>query len=266
MCQEIDLHFDQNEKEMQTPEDYSFFLSRNELKMETHEPTLSLYEWVHLSCATWIPGPVVTPKTPVRLNKFEEKRFHLQCIICLKRGGACMQCQYSRCTIAFHVECARRSNYCMEIERKERDKIYRMFCEKHRPLKIVKEIEERDRQTIEEIQKFCKIIDKCMEIDHRYQMKPRKHHDQLKEKESLNKNFSSKNTNGSLKKSNQKEKISRKENFKNVEKAKKWREKDKKMLFERVKEKYLLFRKMRINVIRVDPLKKLRKTNKISSN
>lgn len=31
------------------------------------------------------------------------------------------------------------------------DKIYRIFCEKHRPLKIVKEMEERDLQTIEEI-------------------------------------------------------------------------------------------------------------------
>jgi hypothetical protein len=32
----------------------------------------------------------------------------------------------------------------MEIERRERDKSYKMFCEKHRPLKIVKEMEERD--------------------------------------------------------------------------------------------------------------------------
>jgi hypothetical protein len=56
-----------------------------------------------------------------------------------------MQCQAPRCQIAFHVECARRNNYCMEIERKDREKSYRMFCEKHRPLKIVKEMEERDR-------------------------------------------------------------------------------------------------------------------------
>ena len=107
--------------------------------------THTLYEWIHLSCASWIPGPLVTPKTPVRLNKFDEKRFNLQCIICLKKVGACMQCQATRCTISFHVECARRNNYCMEIERRERDKSYRMFCEKHRPLKIVKEIEDRDR-------------------------------------------------------------------------------------------------------------------------
>ena len=39
----------------------------------------------------WIPGPIVTPKTPVRLNKIDHKRFQLQCIICgLKNEGACV--------------------------------------------------------------------------------------------------------------------------------------------------------------------------------
>lgn len=30
-------------------------------------------------------------------------------------------------------------------------KEYKIFCEKHRPLKIVKEMEERDKQTVDEI-------------------------------------------------------------------------------------------------------------------
>jgi len=34
----------------------------------------------------------------------------------------------------------------MEVERKqERDKNFKVYCEKHRPLKIVKELEERDK-------------------------------------------------------------------------------------------------------------------------
>ena len=37
-------------------------------------------------------------------------------------------------------------------------------------------------------------------------------------------------------------------------KNKKWREKDKKILAERVKEKYLMIRKMRLNLIKVDPM------------
>lgn len=55
-----------------------------------------------------------------------------------------------------------------------------------------------------------------------------------------------------------KEKIAKEKRVKEV--IKKWREKDKKMLFERVKEKYLMFRKMRINIIRVDPMRKFRKS------
>jgi flagellar motility protein MotE (MotC chaperone) len=58
------------------------------------------------------------------------------------------------------------------VVRASTDKTYRVFCEKHRPLKIVKEMEERDQATIEEIQRFCKILDKCMEIDERHQLKP----------------------------------------------------------------------------------------------
>lgn len=55
----------------------------------------------------------------------------------------------------------------MEIERKEgsRDKTYKVFCEKHKPLKIVKVMEEKDKQMIDEIQRFSKVIDKCMDID-----------------------------------------------------------------------------------------------------
>ena len=103
-------------------------------------PSETLYEWVHLSCAMWIPGPIVTPKTPVRLSKLDCKRFQMQCIICgLRNEGACCSCQHAQCQITFHVECARRSNYFMEVERVDRDREYKIFCEKHRPLKIVKE-------------------------------------------------------------------------------------------------------------------------------
>ena len=57
-----------------------------------------------------------------------------------------------------------------------------------------------------------------------------------------------------------KEKILKEKKIKEV--VKKWREKDKKMLFERIKEKYLMFRKMRINIVRVDPMKKFKKSGK----
>ncbi|MFS8159784.1 MAG: hypothetical protein ACMG6E_06160, partial [Candidatus Roizmanbacteria bacterium] len=91
---EMELYFDKNEKENQIPDDYNYFLQKNESRLESpfHSNTQTLYEWIHICCSSWIPGPLVTPKTPVRLNKFDDKRFSLQCIICLKRDGACMQC------------------------------------------------------------------------------------------------------------------------------------------------------------------------------
>ena len=47
---------------------------------------------------------------------------------------------------------------------------------------------------------------------------------------------------------------------------KKWREKDKKTLFERVKERFNLIRKLRINIIKVDPNKRKRHNNQNMKN
>jgi hypothetical protein len=43
------------------------------------------------------------------------------------------------------------------------------------------------------------------------------------------------------------------------EKVKRWREKDKKQLFEHVKIRYLQYRKLKVNMVRVDTLKKERR-------
>ena len=125
----IDLHFLQSEADAELPGDYSFFIQRNEQRLESPDaiPTETLYEWVHLSCAIWMPGPSVTPKTPVRMSKLDTRRFNLQCIICgKKKAGACITCQYctkdEKCNISFHVECARRANYYMEVERVDRER------------------------------------------------------------------------------------------------------------------------------------------------
>ena len=113
----------------------------------------------------------MTPKTPVKMNKIENKCFQLSCIICMTKDGACMQCQTPKCDISFHVECARRANYYMEIEKKDRDKVHKIFCEKHRPLKIVKEMVEKEKCAMDEVNRFCKVIDKAMEIYSKYKMR-----------------------------------------------------------------------------------------------
>ncbi len=59
----------------------------------------------------------------------------------------------------------------MEIERLERERFYRIFCERHRPLKIVKEQEEKDTLAVEEVYKFAKMLEKCIEINQRVEAK-----------------------------------------------------------------------------------------------
>ena len=39
----------------------------------------------------------------------------------------------------------------------------------------------------------------------------------------------------------------------------KWRDKDKKLLFERVRDRFLQLMKLRVNVLRVDPMIKIKK-------
>lgn len=89
----LDLKFEGEEKQNEIPDDYAIFFHRNEQLIQQAKRSISRYEWVHLSCASWIPGIHVTPKTPVKLtNKMERKRFDLRCIICLTKDGACIQC------------------------------------------------------------------------------------------------------------------------------------------------------------------------------
>lgn len=294
--EQLQLHFIQSEQVTEIPEDYTFFLQRNSARLEkTAIPnTETLYEWVHLSCAMWIPGPIVTPKTPVRMSKIDTKRFSLQCIICGRKTGACIQCQYSKCMISFHIECARRANYFLEIERVERERVYRVFCEKHRPLKIVKEIEERDLQIVNEVTKFTKVIEKAVDVNSRVYIKKQKQkritpfqrpqpvaasrrsmkdekrrakHELLMQAKEMAKSakYASR-----LKRQEERERLqaehrASKERRKKSREAtvvdrkvpKHWREFDKKMLYQRIREHYLGLIKLRMNLVNVEPLRKL---------
>lgn len=98
-----------------------------------------------------------------------------------------------------------------------------------------------------------------MEIDYKHQIKPQSSKDAKGDSNETKKN---EKNNESFHKSNKGQKGERgsKKNGegdrRKEDKMKKWREKDKKQLFERVKEKYLQYRKMKIFCIRVDPFRR----------
>ena len=123
----VELNFNKHEKQNHcTPEDYSHFIRRNEQMLESKDVpvTDTLYLWVHHSCAMWMPGPTVTPRTPVRMARLDYQKFNIGCVICGQKGievGAALKCFKPECQIYFHVECAKRAGYCMEIEKQQKN-------------------------------------------------------------------------------------------------------------------------------------------------
>ena len=81
----------------------------------------TLFAWVHLSCAQWVPETQTIPKQSVKLSKLDEKRYTELCSICNTTMGVTFPCSSLThpCALQFHVECARRANYYLEVVKPE---------------------------------------------------------------------------------------------------------------------------------------------------
>lgn len=260
------MNYNKNEKNNQfIPEDFRDFIQRNEQKLESDNAPITdtLYHWVHHSCSMWTQGPQVTPKTPVKMNKLDFSKFLVGCVICGQKGiniGASVKCFRQDCQIYFHVECAKRANYCMEIDKKnnknQKEKVFKIFCESHRPFKIIQEINDQNTKEVEDIQKFMKTIEKCYDIYKKWMLKPKKQLSKTERNKMVRQALQFRKSELVLiKKSQQKQGRPRKERREDeLKKKKKWKEKDKRILLERVKEKYLQIKKMRFNIQKIDPM------------
>lgn len=104
--------------------------------------------WAHLLCAMWIPETGVS--NPVYMEPIDsveripKARWKLQCYICRRRVGACIQCENKNCCTAFHVTCARRAGLLLKTQRQrvahtpdsdddESGERLRAWCHKHLP-------------------------------------------------------------------------------------------------------------------------------------
>ena len=135
------------------------------------------------------------------------------------------------CSLKFHVECARRSNYYLEVAKTEgplnsggagggvqnRDE-KRLFCESHRPLKLIRDIEERKKFMNDEIVVYSNVVKKCTDIIERNRT-------QLRSMRSIhNSNLNDK----------------------------KWKKQDKKILLSKVKEVFLEYPKLKITLTKIN--------------
>jgi NuA3 HAT complex component NTO1 len=100
-------------------------------------------KWSHLLCALWIPEvgignqSLMEPVTDV--EKVPKSRWKLQCYICKQRMGASIQCSNKNCFVAFHVTCARRSQFYLKMKAGHGNSaimdshLLKAFCHKHVP-------------------------------------------------------------------------------------------------------------------------------------
>ena len=118
-------------------------------------------QWVHLTCSLWIPELNVSfeNRAEVNFKRINPKRYRLRCTICKVTGKCCIQCANKDCKVAFHVECARSSGYCLnKIENKGR----LAYCSDHDPRRTKLKLQEEAAFAYKEILKFSKITLECI--------------------------------------------------------------------------------------------------------
>ena len=111
----------------------------------------------------------------------------------------------------------------MEVVKQEGNQVQRkIYCEKHRPFHLIKELDAEVKKSIEQVITFSKLIERGKELVEKYSSKKRS------------------------------------------QPEKKWREKDKKALLERVRERFFNLRKQAIIVVKQYPGGR-RKRRRVSS-
>lgn len=106
------------------------------------------------------------------IDTIDFQRFYENCNICNKSGyGPCIKCENEHCKLIFHVECARLNNFYLEHHSSEDDNKYFIYCQQHRPLKLIKVLELRNQKKKEEIYKYFSILEKNLNSNSKARVK-----------------------------------------------------------------------------------------------
>ena len=129
--------------------------------------------WVHLTCAYWVPeisfGNVKTKEPIEGFERINIKKSEHLCSICRIKCGVCISCNKSSCSEHFHAECGRIAGLHAEsLITKGQEVIYKMYCERHRPLRALRTIEVGRKRAAEEVLKFAGILKNYKKSDGLY--------------------------------------------------------------------------------------------------
>ncbi|EAS03088.2 PHD zinc finger protein (macronuclear) [Tetrahymena thermophila SB210] len=160
----------QNDENQEETELYFDFQYQNKVyppeEIQKYEPK-SKNIWIHLTCALWIQECYFEERSSLNMirgiENIDKKRFLLTCLICKqKKSGCCIQCAKGKCSASFHPECARRAGLSLEVRHLEKV-THLVFCQRHTPLKLRRILEQKEKKYKDEIQKFCRSIEKYNE-------------------------------------------------------------------------------------------------------
>uniref|UniRef100_A0A1I7YJB6 PHD-type domain-containing protein n=1 Tax=Steinernema glaseri TaxID=37863 RepID=A0A1I7YJB6_9BILA len=77
--------------------------------------------WAHVVCTIWVDelhfGNTAFMEPIENVDLALKRRRKLRCIVCKKRGGACIQCSKKKCSFAFHVTCAIAARFEMRVNK-----------------------------------------------------------------------------------------------------------------------------------------------------
>ena len=113
--------------------------------------------WCHVYCALRMPGVSIADKdsmSGIDVSKVDADHFRSRCNICCSDHGACLNCHHRKCEFSFHPECGKELLVTWKKFGLEEDDV---FCLNHRPIKLGKMIENRDKKKIEDIQNFTRL-------------------------------------------------------------------------------------------------------------
>ena len=89
-------------------------------------------KWVHVACARYLlSANLFTFNWDTR--NIDRDKLRLTCVACGKKYGACAQCNYGRCSYAFHVECRK------DLIEVEQDSAC-CLCPQHRVMKLWRKV------------------------------------------------------------------------------------------------------------------------------
>ena len=121
--------------------------------------------WVHLSCALWNPNISFAhfeEKTGIKcIEMIDYSAFYDYCNVCKKEGyGPTIKCNHKDCKFRAHPECARMNKYHLEVVNEKGTLNYNIYCYKHQPVNLVKNIIRRYAQKEEDIKDFSILLKK----------------------------------------------------------------------------------------------------------